>query len=352
MIQEDALGLSLYLQCLPMMYHPESDRGLKRAFTMISSSVADLVPLYGSFQGTRTPDVLLQNRRGELVFFSPFDSDMAPHMVVTGVSGAGKSFLMNFALSSAARRGAHVLILDKGNSYRNLCELLGGQYVVFDPNRPLRINPLGRAEDMDKDRLVVVKDLLSEMASQGEEPVRKEERTVLENSVLRAVAQKKSGEVFLSDVYRALLEEARTGPRSLAQDLDRLVLSLKPFVGNGAYSGFFDGPSEIDFTRSFTVFELGEIAKRREIASSLLMAIMTNAADFCGAPKNLSLRKYLVIDEAWSLLQSPATARFIEEALRTFRKYNAAAVMVTQQVSSLLRRRTDIHPGRLLCRRT
>ncbi|HEV3026308.1 MAG TPA: ATP-binding protein, partial [Planctomycetota bacterium] len=180
---------------------------------------------------------------------------------------------------------------------------------------------------------VVVKDLLSEMASQGEEPIRKEERTVLENSVLRAVAQKKSGEVFLSDVYRALQEEARTGPRSLAQDLDRLVLSLKPFVGNGAYSGFFDGPSEIDFERRFTVFELGEIAKRREIASSLLMAIMTNAADFCGAPKNLSLRKYLVIDEAWSLLQSPATARFLEEALRTFRKYNSAAVLVTQQVS-------------------
>ena len=333
MIEEDALGLTLYLQCLPMMYHPQSDRGLKRAFTMISSSVADLVPLYGSFQGTRTPDVLFQNRRGELVFFSPFDSDVAPHMVVTGVSGAGKSFLMNFVLGSAARRGSHVIILDKGNSYQNLCELLGGQYVVFDPKRPLRINPLGRAEEMDKDRLVVVKDLLAEMASQGEEPIRKEERTVLENSVLRAVAQKKSGEVFLSDVYRALQEEARTGPRSLAQDLDRLVLSLKPFVGNGAYSGFFDGPSEIDFERRFTVFELGEIAKRREIASSLLMAIMTNAAAFSGAPKNLPLRKYLVIDEAWSLLQSPATARFIEEALRTFRKFNSAAVMVTQQVS-------------------
>jgi conjugal transfer ATP-binding protein TraC len=333
MIEEDALGLSLYLQCLPLMYHPQSDRGLKRAFTMISSSVADLVPLYGSFQGTRTPDVLLQNRRGELVFFSPFDSDVAPHMVVTGVSGAGKSFLMNYALASAARRGAHVIILDKGHSYRNLCELLGGQYVVFDPNRPLRINPIGRAEEMDKERLLVVKDLLSEMVAQGEDPVRKEERTVLENSILRAVAQKKSGEVFLSDVYRALLEEARSGPRSLAQDLDRLVLSLKPFVGNGAYSGYFDGPSEIDFERRFSVFELAEVAKRREIASSLLMAIMTSAAAFSGAPKNLSLKKYLVIDEAWSLLQTPATARFIEEALRTFRKYNSAAVMVTQQVS-------------------
>jgi conjugal transfer ATP-binding protein TraC len=333
MIQEDALALAIYLQSLPLMYHPESDKGLKRAFTMISSNVADMLPLYGSFRGTPTPELLLQNRRGELVTLSLFDSDVAPHAVVTGVSGAGKSFFMNYLLASARRRGGHVIILDKGNSYKNLCEIEKGQYVVFDPNRPLRINPIGRAEDMDKERLLFVKDILAELCAQGEDPVRKEERTVLENSIQRAVGQKKTGEVFLSDVYRALLEEARTGPRSLAQELDRLVLSLKPFVGNGAYAGFFDGPNEIDFKRPFTVFEMGEIAKRREIAPGLLMAIMYNAAAFCGAPENLAQKKYLVIDEAWSLLQSPATARFIEEALRTYRKLNAAAVMVTQQVS-------------------
>jgi conjugal transfer ATP-binding protein TraC len=333
MIEEDALGLNIYLQSLPMMYHPESDKGLKRAFTMMSSNVADMLPLYGSFQGTPTPEVLLQNRRGELVFFSPFDSDVAPHTVVTGVSGAGKSFMMNYALASAARRGAHVIIIDKGNSYRNLSEILGGQYVVFDPNRPLRINPIGRAEEMDKERLIFVKAVLSEMCAQGEEPIRKEERTILENSILRAVETKKTGEVILSDVYRALLEEVRTGPRTLGRDMDRLVLSLKPFVGNGAYAGFFDGPSQIDFARGFTVFEMGEIAKRHEVAPSILMAIMHNVAAFCGAPSNLERKKYFVIDEAWSLLKSPATARFLEDVLRTYRKLNAAAILVTQQVS-------------------
>jgi conjugal transfer ATP-binding protein TraC len=333
MIEEDALGLNIYLQSLPMMYHPESDKGLKRAFTMMSSNVADMLPLYGSYQGTPTPEVLLQNRRGELVFFSPFDSDVAAHMVVTGVSGAGKSFMMNYTLASAARRGAHVIIIDKGNSYRNLSEILGGQYVVFDPNRPLRINPIGRAEEMDKDRLIFVKAVLAEMCAQGEEPIRKEERTILENAVIRAVETKKTGEVILSDVYRALLEEVRTGPRTLGRDMDRLVLSLKPFVGNGAYAGFFDGPSQIDFTRGFTVFELGEIAKRHEVAPSILMAIMHNVAGFCGAPANLERKKYFVIDEAWSLLKSPATARFLEDVLRTYRKLNAAAVMVTQQVT-------------------
>ncbi len=333
MVPEDALGLSIYLQALPMMYHPESDRGLKRAFTMISGNVADMLPLYGSFGGTPTPEVLLQNRRGELVTLSLFDSDVAAHTVVTGVSGAGKSFFMNYLLASAARRGAHVVVLDKGNSYRNLCEILGGQYVVLDPNRPLRINPVGRAEDMTKEKLILVKGILSEMCAQGEEPIRKEERTVLENSILRAVQSKAKGEVFLSDVYRALLEEARVAPRSLSRDLDRLVLSLKPFVGNGSYAGFFDGPSEVDFRCPFTVFELAEIAKRKEVAPSVLMAILESVATFFAAPENLHLKKYLPVDEAWSLMKSQATAHFLEDVLRTFRKLNAAAVLVTQQVS-------------------
>lgn len=333
MVEEEALGFSLFLQCLPGLYDPGCDRGLKRAFTMISSNVADLVPLYGSFLGTRTPEILLQNRRGEPVGFSIFDSDVAPHAIVTGVSGAGKSFFMNYLLASAALRGAHVVVLDRGHSYRNLCELLGGQYVNFDPDRPLRMNPVGAAEAMTKERLLFVKDILSEMCAQGEEPIRKEERTVLENAVLRAAEKRRSGELFLSHVYEALLEEARLAPRSLARDFERLSLSLKPFVGNGAYAGFFDGPSAIDFSSPFTVFELGDLALRREVAPALLMAILHNVAGFASEPRNLALRKVVVLDEAWTLLQSPATARFVENALRTYRKLNAAAIMVTQQVS-------------------
>jgi conjugal transfer ATP-binding protein TraC len=333
MVEEDALALTLFLQSLPLMYDPAADRGLKRAQTMIATNVADLLPLYGSFRGTQTPDLVLQNRRGEPIGFSLFDSEVAPHAVVTGVSGSGKSFFMNYLLASVARRGAYVAILDRGGSYRNLAELLGGQYVAFDPDRPVRINPIGEARSLTPERLLFVKDILAELAAQGEEPLRKEERTVLENAVLRAVARKGEGELFLSDVYEALLEEARSGPRSLGRDLDRLVLSLKPFVGKGVYAGFFDGPSGIDFRRDFTVFELGEIALRKEVAPALLMAILHNVAGVAGAPEHLARRKYVVVDEAWTLLQSPATARFVENALRTYRKLNAAAVMVTQQAA-------------------
>jgi conjugal transfer ATP-binding protein TraC len=39
------------------------------------------------------------------------------------------------------------------------------------------------------------------------------------------------------------------------------------------------------------------------------------------------------VDEAWTLLRSATTASFLEDVLRTHRKLNSAALMVTQQVS-------------------
>lgn len=332
-VEEDALALSLYLQSLPLAYDPTFDRGFKRSRSILSSNLAELLPVYGAYRGTPTPEILLQNRRGEPVSFSFFDSEVAPHGIVTGTSGSGKSFFTNYFVASVRRGGSPVFILDRGHSYRKLARVLGGQYISFDPDRPVRINPIGRAESFDKERLLFVKDILSEMCAQGEEPVRKEERSVLETAILKAVERKGQGEVFISEVYQALLEEARSGPASLRQELDRLTLSLRPFVGRGAYAGFFDGPSEVDWGRGLTVFELGEIALRKEIAPALLMAILYSVADFCGKPENLALRKYLILDEAWTLLESPATSRFIVNALKTYRKIGTAAVMVTQQAA-------------------
>ena len=84
MVAEDALALTVLLQSLPMAYDPAGDRALKRARTIVSTNVADLLPTYGAFAGTSdNSDVLFQNRLGEPVSFSFFDSDVAPHGIVT-----------------------------------------------------------------------------------------------------------------------------------------------------------------------------------------------------------------------------------------------------------------------------
>ena len=61
------------------------------------------------------------------------------------------------------------------------------------------------------------------------------------------------------------------------------------------------------------------------------MAIMHYIAD--SARQWPHEEKYLVIDEAWTLLRSPAAARFIVNVSRTARKNRLSLVVVSQQVT-------------------
>ena len=344
MAEDDAFAGTLFLQSLPLAYDPSNDRALRRGRVMMGANLAHLLPLYGSFHGTHTPDLLLLNRRGEPITFSFFDSDVAPHGVVAGVSGSGKSVFANALVASVTRRGAHVFILDRGNSYRKLTRLLGGDYVAFDPSHPRSINPCGRG--LDEEKLLFLTDIVAELCTQGQRELTVKERALVGRSVARAF-EGVDREILVGDLRAALLAD----PDPAARDLG---ICLEPFCGRGPYAGFFDRPREVDFERPLVAFELGEIAKRRDVASALLMAVIHNITRFCA--DRLDLRKVLLVDEAWTLLRSANTAQFLEDVLRTYRKLNASALMVTQQVSDFEGRTGEAiranAPNRIFLRQT
>lgn len=322
MVEETVYAASLFLQALPLAYDPANDRALRRGRRILGLNLAHLLPFYGALQGTPSPDLLLVNRQGEPVTFSLFDSPVAPHGIISGVSGAGKSVLATSLILSAIRRGARVFVLDRGNSYRKLCETLGGTYVAFDPTRPRSINPCGR--ELDEEKKIFLADIVSEMASQGQRELLVKERSLVARSVVRAFEEASGREVRTGDILRALQED----PEPAAHDL---AVCLEMFAGKGPYAGFFDRPAEPDAGGALVVYELGEIAKRKDVASVLLMALIHRVTEY--SRTHLGQQKYLIIDEAWTLLRSPTTASFLEDVLRTYRKLQTAAVMVTQQVS-------------------
>jgi conjugal transfer ATP-binding protein TraC len=322
LVQETALAGSLLLQTLPLAYDPANDAFVKRGRRMLGLNLAHLLPAYGSFRGTASPDLLLVNRRGEPAHFSFFDSTVAPHGIIAGVSGAGKSVLANNLILSAARRGARVFVLDRGNSYRKLCEMLGGTYVAFDPRAPRSINPCGTG--LDEEKKIFLTDIVCEMAQQGQRELTVKERSLVARAVVRGFEAAGDREVLVRDLLGAL----RADPEPAAHDLG---ICLEMFAEDGAYAGFFDRPAEPDEGGLLTVYELGDIAKRRDVASVLLMALIHRITEY--ARTHLERPKYLIVDEAWTLLRSATTASFLEDVLRTYRKLNASAIMVTQQVS-------------------
>jgi hypothetical protein len=322
LVLEDAYAGSLFFQSLPLAYDPVNDRALKRGRKMLGLNLAHLLPFYGGLQGTSSPDLLLLNRRGEPVTFSFFDSTVAPHGIVAGVSGSGKSVLANNIILSAARRGARVFVLDRGNSYRKLCDMIGGTYVAFDPKNPRSINPCGRL--LDEEKKIFLTDIICEMCSQGQRELTVKERSLVSRSIVRAFEDAGDRELFIHDI----LQELEADGEPAAHDL---AICLEMFANQGPYAGFFDRPCPDQEPGLLTVYELGEVAKRKDVASVLLMALIHRITEY--SRNHLDIPKYLIVDEAWTLLRSATTASFLEDVLRTYRKLYAAALMVTQQVS-------------------
>ena len=108
---------------------------------MKTNNLADFLPVYGSREGDRDPVVILRNRMNGIVSFDSFDSGLPNYnSLVTGSSGAGKSFLNNCILMQEMARNLRVFIIDIGGSYKKLTESLGGQYL--DVNLDSRLQRL------------------------------------------------------------------------------------------------------------------------------------------------------------------------------------------------------------------
>ena len=256
---------------------------------------------------------------------------------------------MNDLILQNERLDAHFFVLDKGDSYKKLCTILGGQYMAFDLNQPVTINPF--ANTPIPENLSFLLSLLSQMASGGDERDRlnREEEGLLHRAVLKAYESTAGAggrarpEVTLSDVVAVLNDNAfndEFGINSLMGPT--LALRLTPFTRKGPYGAFFDGPNQFKIQSRFVVFELANLSAYPDLQLAVLLNLMFFMTTFVCAVDMRPKRKYLLIDEAWSLLKVKNTADFIANAFKTFRKYRCSVVAITQEIADLTRQESGI----------
>ncbi len=348
-VKEDLIGSSLFLTCLPLNFDPYYEKFIRRAKRVASANASHMLPLYGAFRGTPTAAQVYVNRRGAKVNVDFFDSNTNPHAMVIGASGSGKSFFMNDFVLQNERLDAHFFVLDKGDSYKKLCTILGGQYMAFDLNTPVTINPF--ANPPTPENLSFLLSLLSQMASGGDERDRlnREEEGLLHRAVLKAYegtvgpGPRAHPEVTLSDVVFVLNDgkfNDEFGINSLMGPT--LALRLTPFTRKGPYGAFFDGPNQFSIQSRFVVFELANLSAYPDLQLAVLLNLMFFMTNFVCAADMRPKRKYLLIDEAWSLLKVKNTADFIANAFKTFRKYRCSVVAITQEVADLTRQESGM----------
>ncbi len=331
-IVEGPLAGSIFLQCIPFGYRPDNDSLLRRNLPpQVTLTLAHLLPVYGSFAGTPAPTQVLLNRRGEPVFFSLFNGKEVPHCLVSGKSGGGKSVFGNDLIVNGRRTGGRFWVLDCGGSYEKLTRTLDGTYVSYARANPPRLNPCGVAgEDgsCPPETNCFLRDWLTEMATHGQGTLSVRDQSLLSTAVRKAFAAKPGKEVFLGEIHDALLTLKAEHP--VAKDL---AVCLSDYVKDGPYARLFDGPNEIDFTNPLVAVDLAGAAIEKAVQSVLVMGLMYGIAQ--AAKAWITEDKYLLIDEAWTLLKSPSVQEFIENVARTARKHRLALVVLSQQITDL-----------------
>ena len=305
---------------------------LKRMKTLLSTTAANIAPLQGEYLGGPLPHLLFVGRRGQPFFWSPFENTAGNHNVaICGKSGSGKSVLLQEMCAALRGAGAQVVVIDDGRSFEHSVKLQGGRFVEFTLASGFCLNPFSmidaeRAEadeDYRLDCFGMVKAIIGQMARHSE-TLSDAERGFVDSAVMKVWCEDgTSGSI--DGIARALVATANPIAENLA-------VSIAPYMAGGSYGAFFAGQASLNLDADFTVFEMSDLATREDLRSVVLSAIMFMTSQaMTRSPR--SVRKLLLIDEAWSMLKGGSMGEFVETYARTCRKYGGALATATQSLN-------------------
>jgi len=175
--------------------------------------------------------------------------------------------------------------------------------------------------DIDRDKLVFLKTILLMMIRLGSSL--EVDPALIEDIILETYRRVSEGKVKADRevLMRDFFETAKgRGEEEIAQ-------RFKSYTIEGAYGHFFDRPCDVSLA-PYVFFELRTSDK--EILPLIVISILTNIVKWFSRPEMGDKRKGVILDEAWFFTGDEFTMKFIEEALRTYRKKGIFIVLASQ----------------------
>jgi len=319
---------------------------VERRRKTLTPVMVDMLPVWG-FQSGQGKVPFLTPHNG-LVLYDPFDTGSQPNanILVTGTSGAGKSFAVSYLLSAyevacAGRgdRAPFTFILDNGASYRRYIELRpDGRYVPYSFDHPPGVQPFlwnenDEAFDEHVSRLEWL--LLDLLHVSDAEPERFERK-------------KAAIEAALYKVYRDGLDRDFKG---FAQALDgipegrELVAALFPFT-EGKFAKLFQARPDTNPTEDVyaVCYDFLHLTEHRDFASLALRLCVYEIRRFAARMSRRRHRTFLVIDESWALLEAGTgggvvamAGPFLSSSVRMGRKEGMSVIGLSQVIEDFVR---------------
>lgn len=345
-------------------------------FKVPTTNAADFVPTSLPWAGRKNPTVIYRNRFNGLTAINAFDPDATNWngLIVAG-SGSGKTFFAQSYLTSLLAQGdAEVIIVDRGGGYIPLVESIAGPEVII-PIEPgtVSINPFDLPEGVhvpSEEKKAMLFGILRSMVPPSEDP----EQAAIEDAILlsaidqtykRRTEERKdpiTGEYVpyfagarLSDLVSVLLRLDDIGGRA-ATPRDKMVAQalatrFQTWTGDTPFGRFVDRPTNIRTDYPIIYFETTGLDRYPALQGPGIL-LLTDIV-WRRAEKDPRIRKLVIMDEVWAMLNIPEARRLIVELYRRARRYNTAIYSVSQslgdftQIRGIIQNTTYFFLGKL-----
>ncbi len=303
-----------------------STRGLSTTFPFTSNSLSQDD---GVFYGINT-------HNKSLIIFDRFHSENA-NMCVFAKSGWGKSFAVKLEILRSLMMGIDVIVLDPENEYKALVDTVWGTYLNISLNSHEKINPFDLPRslkdtethpgDLLRGAVVNMIGLLRLMLGQ----ITPTEEAIIEKALITTYSLKgitmeddsvEWKEIpLLKDLHSVL--ETMDGASGLVNRLEKYV--------SGVFSGVFSEPTNVDLRDGLVVFSVRDLDDiLRPIAMYILLNYVWNVV------RSSEKKRFLVVDEAWNIMQYEDSAKFLFGLVKRARKYGLGVTTITQDVEDFM----------------
>jgi len=359
--EERHILLPLLLSSLPLSFELTKNNilNLERYFICKSDHASAMVPMVHDHPGYGNPHLLFVSRRGQVIRFDPWDKAASnKNWLVTGSSGAGKSFSLNDIVFSTYTAGAIVRIFDLGYSYLKQCKMLGGQFVDVSFENKICLNPYtfiptGDSPDETEERysqLGTVCDMIGAMVYSKTARVPDETEATLIKFAVNYVWEQLGPEGGVDQIYNYLVKFPDLAGQETAElckkddsclvDLKKvaheMAVKLTSWTKYGNLSSrmdwWFNGRANVNLRDAdYICIEMEKIRREREIFNVVSIALINAlTSTLYTLPRHIP--KFIVFEECGIVLKNEGAIfkTVIEEAYRRSRKQSGSTITVFQ----------------------
>lgn len=318
---------------------PYGLRRIENMRTMVTKNVAAMVPFSsqeiimpgGVFYGTNlVSGNLIVGDRTKLV---------NGNGIILGTSGGGKSAAAKLAMIAQMSRNpkAHFYIVDPENEYTKMVEDMGGVVVNISVNSETHFNPLEfHPNPHDKTPPYRAKSefvlSLYEQIVGGDSHVDPKDRTLIDKALHRAYeplieSNYKGQSPTLSDLCAELQKDRHPRAQEIALAMD--------IFATGSMNAFAQ-QTNVDMGNHLICFNIQGMGDQLKTVAMISMLEYLETCVMENERNDPKAATWVYFDEMYLMLRDQLSAHYLEQIWKRFRKYNAYATGITQNVQDCL----------------